>query len=174
RIMSAYINSLQSDNWNGSTTGWAILNNGNAYFNNVTVRGTVHASTFTGVGAISSMGSAIHGQQQSGTGEISLGRSSVTNTSSETVLCIVELFNLQLGGHCEVAVRFRNSTTGAYNTRYVSSNTTGWSTVAVAGTVDVSPNSGQSIDVTVQKTGGTGWWSAPDGSAIRGLHRKYS
>lgn len=176
RIMSAYINSIQSDNWAGTANspGWAITRGGDAYFNNVTVRGTVHASTFTGVGAISSMGSATHSQQQSGTGEISLGRSSVTNTSSEIVLCIVELFNLQLGGHCEVAVRFRNTTTGAYNTRYVSSNTSGWATVAVAGTVDVSPNAGQSIDITVQKTGGTGWWSAPDGSAIRGLHRKYS
>ncbi|MGL5013545.1 MAG: phage tail tip fiber protein [Bacteroidales bacterium] len=176
RIMSAYINSIQSDNWAGTANspGWAITRGGDAYFNNVTVRGTVHASTFTGVGAISSMGGASHGQQQSGTSEIGLGTGSVVNTSSETVLCIVEMFNIQLGGHCEVAVRFRNRTTGAYNTRYLSSNTSGWSTASVAGTVDVSPNATQSIEVTVQKTGGTGWWSAPDGHAIRGLHRKYS
>lgn len=175
RIMSAYVNQIQSDNWDGTgNVGWAITKSGNAFFNNVTVRGTVHASTFTGVGAISSLGGAAYGQQQSGTGEVELGAGGVSNTSSEIVLCIVEMFNLQIGGHCELAVRFRNKTTGAYNTRYISANTTGWTTVSVAGAVDVSPNSSQSIAVTIQKTGGTGWWSAPDGHAIRGLHRKYS
>ena len=35
---------LQSNNWNGSTTGWHINKNGNAWFNNVTVRGTIYAN----------------------------------------------------------------------------------------------------------------------------------
>lgn len=174
RIKSAFINTLQSDNWDGATNGWAITKDGWAYFNNVTVRGHIQAATFSGVGAISSMSGATYPQQQSGTGEVSLGRGSVTNTSAETVLCLVEMFNIQLAGHCEIAVRIRNATTGAYNTRYVGANTSGWTTVSVAGSVDVGPNASQSIEVTIQKTGGTGWWSAPDGHAIRGLHRKYT
>lgn len=176
RIMSAFINSLQSDNWDGGANGWAILNNGNAYFNNVTVRGTVHASTFTGVGAISSLASAGYGGSQSSTNEISLGAGSVTNTSNEVVLCISEYFGLELYGHCEVAVRSRNRTTGAYNTRYVKGILPDgqMSTTACAITVDVSPNSSQSIEITVQKIGGTGYWSSSNGHVVRGLHRKYS
>ncbi|MGL5015522.1 MAG: phage tail tip fiber protein [Bacteroidales bacterium] len=48
RIKSAYINTLQSDNWNGSTVGWAITKNGDAYFNNVTIRGTLQAQDIVG------------------------------------------------------------------------------------------------------------------------------
>lgn len=36
---------IQSANWNGSTTGWHINKNGNAWFNNVTIRGTVYATS---------------------------------------------------------------------------------------------------------------------------------
>lgn len=45
RIRSAYINSIQSDNWNGSNVGWAITRDGWASFNNVTVRGAIYATT---------------------------------------------------------------------------------------------------------------------------------
>ncbi|HGX5467373.1 TPA: phage tail protein [Escherichia coli] len=37
-------NAITSYNWNGSDQGWAIHKNGWAYFNNVTVRGTVYAN----------------------------------------------------------------------------------------------------------------------------------
>lgn len=36
-------NQIQSNNWNGSTIGWMINKNGSAYFNQVTVRGTIYA-----------------------------------------------------------------------------------------------------------------------------------
>lgn len=43
-ITNAKIGSyIQSQNWNGSTVGWHINKNGNAWFNNVTIRGTVYA-----------------------------------------------------------------------------------------------------------------------------------
>lgn len=35
---------LQSNDWNGSTTGWHINKNGNSWFNNVTVRGSLYAT----------------------------------------------------------------------------------------------------------------------------------
>lgn len=35
---------LQSNNWNGSTIGWHINKSGNAWFNNVTVRGSLYAT----------------------------------------------------------------------------------------------------------------------------------
>lgn len=36
-------NRIQSNNWNGSTVGWMIDKSGAAYFNQVTVRGTIYA-----------------------------------------------------------------------------------------------------------------------------------
>lgn len=52
RIKSAYVNTIQSDNWDGGSNGWFISNDGNANFQNVTVNGTVNASnSFTGIGA---------------------------------------------------------------------------------------------------------------------------
>lgn len=50
KIKNAAVGTIQSDNWNGSTVGWQILKNGNATFNNVTVRGSVVATSFLGVG----------------------------------------------------------------------------------------------------------------------------
>lgn len=44
RIMSAFVNSIQSDNWDGGGTGWAITRDGWARFNNVTVRGSIQAT----------------------------------------------------------------------------------------------------------------------------------
>lgn len=44
RIKSAYVNSLQSDNWDGGGTGWAITRDGWARFNNVSVRGSITAT----------------------------------------------------------------------------------------------------------------------------------
>lgn len=43
-------NEIRSNNWNGSTAGWMINKNGNATFNNVTVRGKIEATSgfFTG------------------------------------------------------------------------------------------------------------------------------
>ncbi|MBT2059491.1 DUF1983 domain-containing protein [Enterobacter hormaechei subsp. xiangfangensis] len=38
-------NQINSDTWNGSTAGWMINKNGNATFNNVTVRGRVEADS---------------------------------------------------------------------------------------------------------------------------------
>ena len=38
-------NVIQSNNWNGSTAGWMINKDGNATFNNVTVRGRVEATS---------------------------------------------------------------------------------------------------------------------------------
>ncbi|EMM2093308.1 DUF1983 domain-containing protein [Enterobacter hormaechei] len=51
KIGNAQINSakiaqqIQSDNWNGSNTGWMINKNGTANFQNVTVRGTIQADS---------------------------------------------------------------------------------------------------------------------------------
>ncbi|HHT5141168.1 TPA: phage tail tip fiber protein [Enterobacter hormaechei] len=51
KIGNAQINSakiaqqIQSDNWNGSNTGWMIDKNGTANFQNVTVRGTIQADS---------------------------------------------------------------------------------------------------------------------------------
>lgn len=44
RINSAYINTIQSDNWDGGGTGWAITRDGWARFNNVSVRGSITAT----------------------------------------------------------------------------------------------------------------------------------
>lgn len=44
RIKSAFVNSLQSDNWDGGGTGWAITRDGWARFNNVSVRGSITAT----------------------------------------------------------------------------------------------------------------------------------
>lgn len=45
RINSAYINSIQSDNWGPSSggEGWAITRDGWAHFNNITAKGTIYA-----------------------------------------------------------------------------------------------------------------------------------
>lgn len=50
RIKSALVETLTSDNWNGSTTGWAITKAGYANFQGVTVRGNIIADngTFNG------------------------------------------------------------------------------------------------------------------------------
>ena len=45
---------IQSNDWNGSDIGWHINKNGNATFNNVTVRGTVYATAGTFSGRIES------------------------------------------------------------------------------------------------------------------------
>lgn len=44
RIMSAFVNSIQSDNWDGGNNGWAITRDGWARFNNVSVRGSITAT----------------------------------------------------------------------------------------------------------------------------------
>lgn len=45
-ITNAKIGSfIQSANWNGNNVGWHINKNGNAWFNNVTIRGTVYATS---------------------------------------------------------------------------------------------------------------------------------
>ncbi|MGL5965504.1 MAG: phage tail tip fiber protein [Fusobacteriaceae bacterium] len=49
RIQSAFINTLQSDNWDAARKiGWAITKEGNAYFNNVEIRGTLQAQDIQG------------------------------------------------------------------------------------------------------------------------------
>ncbi|MGL5964893.1 MAG: phage tail tip fiber protein, partial [Fusobacteriaceae bacterium] len=50
RIQSAFVNSLQSDNWDQASKaqGWAITRNGNAWFNDVTIRGTLFAQDISG------------------------------------------------------------------------------------------------------------------------------
>lgn len=47
RIKSAYVQSLQSDTWDGANNGWAITRDGYAKFNNVHVRGTIDATNGT-------------------------------------------------------------------------------------------------------------------------------
>ena len=57
-------NIIQSYNWNGNDVGWAIVKDGWAVFNNVTVRGTVYATNgeFTGViRATSFVGDIVNG-----------------------------------------------------------------------------------------------------------------
>ncbi|HDL7955762.1 TPA: DUF1983 domain-containing protein [Yersinia enterocolitica] len=45
---------IQSSNWNGSTIGWHVNKNGDAWFNNVTIRGTVYATAGKFSGTIES------------------------------------------------------------------------------------------------------------------------
>lgn len=45
RIQSAFVNTLQSDNWDGASSGWAITSSGYANFQGITVRGTILADT---------------------------------------------------------------------------------------------------------------------------------
>ena len=43
RVKSLFVETLQSDNWNGSNTGWAVTKGGYANFQGVTVRGDIQA-----------------------------------------------------------------------------------------------------------------------------------
>lgn len=69
RIKSAFINSIQSDNWDGANTGWAITRDGWAHFNNVTVRGTVYANAGTFTGTVNANAGTFNGTVNANGGE---------------------------------------------------------------------------------------------------------
>lgn len=176
RIKSAFINTLQSDNWDGGANGWAILRGGDAYFNNVTVRGNVDAKTFTGVGGSASLGGASYGGQQTGTSEYAINSFSVPNNTNEVIQCAIMMFGLELSGNIDVIFKVTNRTTGAYSSRRIRNNLAGgeYITTTALGSVDIPANTTHSVQFSVQKVAGTGWWSAPDGYAYKTLHRKFS
>lgn len=174
KIKNASVGTIQSDNWNGSTVGWQILKNGDATFNNVTVRGDITANTFTGLGAIGRIGTANYVTDESGTGSILINSFSVTNASTETATCIGEFFNIKVTGLIDVRITISNVTSGGSSSITLSNNLPSGQFVAVSGAadVDVLPNTTASIRITAQKISGTGSWSWPSGKIVLGLHRK--
>ncbi|MGL5963109.1 MAG: phage tail tip fiber protein, partial [Fusobacteriaceae bacterium] len=61
RIKSAFVDVIQSDNWNGSTTGWAITKAGYANFQGVTVRGNIIADSGTFNGTVNASAGTFNG-----------------------------------------------------------------------------------------------------------------
>lgn len=174
RIRSLYVNKIQSDNYS-STAGWAINRDGNAVFNNVTVRGNVEAKTFSGVGSSCSLGGASYGSQQSGTTEIALNSFTVPNNTNEVIQCAIMMFGLELSGQIEVIFKVYNTSTGSTNSMRIRNNLASgeYTTVSAMGYADIPANSTQSVRFSVQKVSGSGWWSAPYGYAYKSLHRKF-
>lgn len=105
RIKSAYVNTIQSDNWDGGSNGWFISNAGDANFNNVTVRGTINAdSSFKGVGAsgnrISQNGISFS------TGATEFATLTVSEPLQEEAILIIQGFlNLDNGTDLKVGLR---------------------------------------------------------------------
>ncbi|MGL5566485.1 MAG: phage tail tip fiber protein [Plesiomonas sp.] len=70
RIKSAFVQALQSDNWNGVDAGWAITRDGYANFQGVTVRGNILADSGYFRGALA--GSDITGTTGTFTGSLNI------------------------------------------------------------------------------------------------------
>lgn len=69
RIKSAFVEVIQSDNWNGSTTGWAINKAGYANFQGVTVRGNIIADSGTFNGTVNASAGTFTGTVNANGGE---------------------------------------------------------------------------------------------------------
>lgn len=118
KIKNASVGTITSDNWNGSTVGWAITKDGNATFNNVNVRGNINAQSFTGFGAT--------GQIYTDLVPIDMGPNTpfttirsipFTNNTSQPLFLMLQLPNTSFSN--SYSLNLRISGPGVFNTNII-------------------------------------------------------